>query len=632
VSALPRTSDESDAASNAVSGAAAGLGPGTGYVERELAALQALLAAGRAGDRGAHGLARAALAALRATWRAQPGLFTAPAIAALRAVARALEPAPGSTSPSMSMSAPASAPGTGHGHGLADAHAVLEKTFGYRQFRPGQEAIIGAVLAGRDCVGVMPTGAGKSLTYQIPARLIGRTTLVISPLIALMKDQVDGLSELGLRATFLNSSLAYDEKRERVAGLVAGRYELCYAAPEGIEASVGDALARTRLGLIAVDEAHCISQWGHDFRPAYRNLNGLKRRFGDVPVLALTATATPEVTRDIVQQLGMSDPVHFRGSFFRPNLRLGAIRKGGDTGPRTRDALLSLVNARRGESGIVYCLSRKSVEKTAAALQEIGIPALAYHAGMDPETRTRVQDAFRRDDAEVVVATIAFGMGIDKSNVRYVIHRDMPRSVESYYQEIGRAGRDGEPSDCIMFYSWADVLGYDRFSDDLAPELAHRQRQQVREMFSLAERAGCRHRAVVRYLGEDIGDCGRSCDACSRWDPLAKLPPVRGARKRTAGAAPAPGAAAAAIAAEKPLDESLFLALKKLRKEIADERSLPAYIVFSDATLRAMVAAHPRSASEMLAVSGIGPVKLEAYGERFLRLLRAHPASPAPRR
>jgi ATP-dependent DNA helicase RecQ len=593
----------------------AGVESGTGSkhvpVERELAALQALRAASQAGDRDAHGRALAALAGLRAMWRSQPAAFTPQAIAALRTIARELERPPTST--------PANGPG------LADARAVLEKTFGYRAFRPGQEAIIGAVLAGRDCVGIMPTGAGKSLTYQIPARLLGRTTLVISPLIALMKDQVDGLHELGLRATFLNSSLAYDEKRERVAGLVAGRYELCYAAPEGIEASVGDALARTRLGLIAVDEAHCISQWGHDFRPAYRNLNGLKRRFGGLPVLALTATATPEVTRDIVQQLGMTDPVHFRGSFFRPNLRLHAIRKGGETGPRTRDALLGLVNARRGESGIVYCLSRKSVEKTAEALQGIGIPALAYHAGMDPETRTRVQDAFRRDDAEVVVATIAFGMGIDKSNVRYVIHRDMPRSVESYYQEIGRAGRDGEPSDCIMFYSWADVLGYDRFTDDLAPELANRQRQQVREMFGLAERAGCRHRAVVRYLGEEIGDCRQACDVCAGWNPLANLPPVRGTRKRSgAGVAGAASAGAVAAVAAITADEPLFQALKKLRKEIADERSVPAYLVFSDATLRAMVAAHPRTASEMLAVSGVGPVKLEAYGDRFLQTLRSH--------
>jgi ATP-dependent DNA helicase RecQ len=552
----------------------------------------------------------AELARLRQVFRDQPELFGAEALAALKEVSVALKP----RATQLAWRPPAVRDGA--------AKEVLRDVFGFDAFRAGQEEIITAVLEGRDCVGVMPTGAGKSLTYQIPARVLGGTTLVVSPLVALMKDQVDAVTEVGLRATFLNSTLDPDERRRRVQALAAGEYELCYAAPEGIEASVGHVLGRLDLKLIAVDEAHCISQWGHDFRPAYRNLAGLKRRFGGVPVLALTATATPGVTTDIIEQLGMIEPARFRGSFFRPNLRLSAYRKGdsNDAGdarraPPVRDGILRLVRARAGQSGIVYCLSRKSAESTAAFLSDHGVRAAVYHAGLDASARNTAQEDFRRDRVDVVVATVAFGMGIDKSNVRYVIHRDMPRSIEGYYQEIGRAGRDGLASDCVLFYSWADVLSYDRFGDDADPAVAERQRTQSREMFRLAAARACRHEAVTRYLGEHMDPCESSCDACAGFDVLGEAEAATPAipRARRARGAPAP--------ASDDLDAELYLALKALRKTIADARAVPAYIVFSDATLVQLAERRPRTEAALLEIPGVGPKKLELYGAQFLAVL-----------
>jgi ATP-dependent DNA helicase RecQ len=558
---------------------------------------------------------------LRALWRQRPDLFSPELVSVLREIGQALRESAGAAPPTLYL------PGMARGASekpapppkpepQAAARDVLRETFGYEAFRPGQEEIIGAVLAGRDCVGVMPTGAGKSLTYQIPARVLGGTTLVISPLIALMKDQVDAVTEVGLRATYLNSSLTPEERRERVTGVCAGQFELVYAAPEGIEAWVGQILSRTRVRLIAVDEAHCISQWGHDFRPAYRNLAGLKRRFGALPVLALTATATPEVTRDIIQQLDMQNPSVFRGSFFRPNLHLYGYRKGEQGGEGVRKQLVRLVRSRQGQSGIIYCLSRKATESTAEYLREHGVSALAYHAGMESEERNRVQDAFRRDDADVVVATVAFGMGIDKSNIRFVIHRDMPRSVEGYYQEIGRAGRDGVHSDCVLFYSWADVAGYDRLFDDLPAEVAGRHRAQVREMFRLADSRGCRHQQITAYLGETRGPCGESCDICNGRDIVAEAHPAPTGRRRVTPLEAVDGPPLTA-------DEGLFARLKQLRKSLADARHVPAYIVFSDATLIKMAERRPQSIDDLRTFPGVGPRKLAEYGDAFLELLRS---------
>jgi ATP-dependent DNA helicase RecQ len=472
-----------------------GGGSRVAVIEDEVAAIARALDAP-----GGRGEAAARLTGLRARYRSGPADFSPDLVDRLRVLAESLRRPPPRQVPT-----------------LDAARAVLRELFGHPDFRPGQAQIVEAVLSGRDCVGVMPTGAGKSLTYQLPARLLGGTTLVISPLIALMKDQVDAMARAGLRATFLNSTLAPEERRARVASLRRGEVELLYAAPEGLEASVGSALSGLGLSLLAVDEAHCISAWGHDFRPAYRQLAGLKDRFG-APVLALTATATREVTRDIAGQLGMVEPLLVTGSFLRTNLKLHAVKKGGDA-PSSRDAILKLVKARRRQSGIVYALGRKTVDGLAGFLADHGVRAAAYHAGLEAGERERVQDAFAAGAVEVVVATIAFGMGIDKADIRYVIHRDMPRSLEAYYQEIGRAGRDGEDSDCVLFYSWADVAALDRMAGD-DEQFAAVQRRQARAMFRFADEPGCRHERLVGHFGEVAGACGDACDACGLEPPV----------------------------------------------------------------------------------------------------------------
>src|SRR5438045_7594938 len=299
---------------------------------------------------------------------------------------------------------------------------VLQRLFGYQTFRPGQRKIIDAVLAGRDCIGLMPTGAGKSLTFQIPAKILAGPVLVLSPLISLMKDQVDALVRTGFRAAVLNSTLTPEDRQATLAKLRRGELDILYAAPEGLGEGLRGALAASRISLIVVDEAHCISHWGHDFRPAYRRLAGLKTQFGDIPILALTATATRQVVGDIIRQLGMRKPEGFKGSFFRPNLIITTQKKG--VGRETRKDILAVIRKHRGESGIVYCLSRKSVDDLTAWLRRNGVHARAYHAGLSDEERAAAQDAFARDEAEVIVATVAVGMGIDKSNVRFRNHAE----------------------------------------------------------------------------------------------------------------------------------------------------------------------------------------------------------------
>jgi ATP-dependent DNA helicase RecQ len=390
---------------------------------------------------------------------------------------------------------------------------LLHKYFGYTEFRPLQREIIEGVLQKKDSFVLMPTGGGKSLCFQLPALMMPGLTVVVSPLIALMKDQVDGLIESGVPATFINSSLFAGDVEERMRAVKRGKIKLLYVAPERlVMPSFLAFLAETPISLFAIDEAHCISEWGHDFRSEYRQLRILRKNFPDVPVIAMTATATERVQTDIIEQLKFSkSALRFKASFDRPNLKYSVLPK-----EKQYQRLLDFLKKHKDDSGIIYCFSKKSTDALAAALCESGYRALPYHAGLDAETRTKNQEKFVKDEVDIICATIAFGMGIDKSNVRFVVHYDLPKSMAGYYQETGRAGRDGLASDCLLFFSYGDKRKIEYFFGDIQSERELRVAQdELNNMLSYAESRTCRRKMLLKYFGEYYPkeNCG-NCDNC----------------------------------------------------------------------------------------------------------------------
>ncbi len=478
---------------------------------------------------------------------------------------------------------------------------LLKKHFGYDQFRPLQKEVIDCCVSGRDALVLMPTGGGKSLCFQLPALKFPGITVVISPLIALMKDQVDALKANGIPAAFMNSSLSQGEMARVEQMALREELKLLYLAPERLAMpSVQQFLKSLRVSLFAIDEAHCISEWGHDFRPDYRNLSSLRRMFPETPIIALTATANARVRTDIVKQLGLEHGRIFQSSFNRPNLTYRVEPK-----KKSFDCLLAEVRDRPGQSVIVYCFSRKSTEKVAADLRANGVSAAAYHAGLTPQERTRVQEQFIRDQVPVIAATIAFGMGIDKPDVRLVVHMDIPKSVEGYYQETGRAGRDGLPSDCILYYSAGDRFKQEYFIREIPdPKEQLRARLQLQDITNYCEQKTCRRAFLLRFFGESWNEtsCG-GCDIClpprEQRKPLKDLTPV-------------------------DFDRDLFDILRAKRREIAEEQGVPPYVVFGDKSLQEMARVYPQRLETLSRVFGVGKEKLAHYGETFLREIREY--------
>ncbi len=507
-----------------------------------------------------------------------------------------------------------------------DPREILRRTFGHDEFRPGQETVVNALLHHRDALGIMPTGAGKSVCYQVPALMLPGVSLVISPLISLMSDQVAALKSAGIPAAYFNSSLTPRQMELAMQRALQGAYKIIYVAPERLETtSFLCAAKQMNISLIAVDEAHCVSQWGQDFRPVYLRIAEFVDALPVRPAVgAFTATATEHVRDDIIRLLRLRQPELLTTGFDRPNLYFEVVR------PKNRDAaLLSIVRRKSNESGIVYCATRKAVEQVCGDLNRAGIAATRYHAGLGAEERKANQEKFQYDISPVMVATNAFGMGIDKSNVRYVVHYQMPRSMEAYYQEAGRAGRDGAPAECILLYNGSDIftakwmIEHSEPNENMTAEeqsaVRRQDLQRLNQMIDYCTKSGCLRTFILRYFGENAsGACGH-CSACSgnRYGEAE----VR--RKRcTASELPNTERKSGKIAA--PNDGNLFEQLRQVRMALAKQRHVPPYVICNDTTLSAMVQRKPETLEGMRTVSGMGEVKTEKYGEAFLQVIRPY--------